>query len=168
MCNPRPAHAGVRPGDTVEQVEGRWFTGRAVLNDAAARLSAGAVLHVRARHPDGTQYDSAIRMAPRRTRPLDGATWLVLSVVNILVPSICLALGFAAVALRIRSSLAWLLLLMMISFSQLVVEPAASSGPLRTIEVVFSSVAEKTLGIWILLLGIYFPCAGGGLAWRCH
>lgn len=80
-----------------------------------------------------------------------------------LIPWFCILLGFTVAFLRPDDLLAWLLLLLMLSFSGIalsdaVVSKAAAWEPwLRREAIFYQSLLNGSWGVWMLLFGQYFP-----------
>lgn len=116
------AKAGVRKGDVLLSVNGRPYRGLAVLAQAGAESRPGDVLTVTVRS-QGTGSTAEgktvgihlVQLTPPFSRV---GTWLVVVKLSLGTPIFCLLLGFWVAAVRPRDPLAWLLLALLLSFTQ--------------------------------------------------
>ena len=156
---PEAEEAGVKPGDRIVSVNGRPYTGTADAADEIMRAGDGGLVNIGVERPsDGSQFAATITVRSV-VGALSGAERLTLVVVNNLTPILCLALGFFVAALRPRDRVAWLLLGLMIGFSQLPIgiDQLAWSGLMRDVNIAFYKLFEGAWPIWMMLFGIYFP-----------
>ena len=156
---PEARAAGVHWGDVLEQIDGNPFTGTLVLDRILARKRAGDSINVIVRRPDGSHFPTAIRLAPIRNQPASLFSWIVSLAVQILLPVFCLALGFWVVAARPYDRLAWLLLALMIGFSQFV-QGFSWDWPFTPLAVVWNAALGFPYGIWLVwlfLFALLFP-----------
>ena len=157
--NPEAAQAGVRWGDVLKTVEGHPFTGELVLDEILGHKRAGDPLHVELRRPDGSLFDTTIHLAPIRSVPPSLVSWVFNLAIQILLPVFCLSLGFWVAAARPYDRLAWLLLALMIGFSQFV-EGFSWSWPGMPLAIVWNAALGFPFGIWLLwlvLFAFFFP-----------
>lgn len=112
-----PAAAGMRQGDRVVAIAGQAFDGRAQLDRALAARFPGDELAVTVKSPGGTEREVRWRLRGAEARTVDWTRWLFVGVTEIGIPLLCLLVGVWTVALRPHERAAWLLLLMMASFS---------------------------------------------------
>jgi sigma-B regulation protein RsbU (phosphoserine phosphatase) len=156
---PEAAAAGVHRFDVLEEVEGKPFTGTRVLDRAVDPRRAGDTLSVVVRRPDGTRVPATIRLAAIRDTPPSLNSWVVTLAVNILLPVFCLALGFWVAFARPYDHVAWLLLALMIGFSQFV-GGFAWNWPLMDVALVWNAAMGQPQGAWLLwlvLFALVFP-----------
>ena len=157
------AVAGLKEGDEVTAVGRRPYTGPFVLSHSLARSRPGDALTVTVRSPGGgATHDRTIRLAPRFEHPTgERAGRLLVVALGLVSPLFCLFLGFLVAALRPRDPLAWLLLLLLLSFSQLSyfehVDLAGWEAWLRVPAVLYHTFFAATWPLWMMLFGIYFP-----------
>ncbi len=152
---PEARAAGVFNGDVLESVEGRPFTGALVLNDqSVGKLRAGDTLHVVVRRPNGTRLAASIRLAPVRTAPASLAIWIVTMTIEIVLPVFSLALGFWVAAGRPTDLRAWLLLGLMIGFSQFV-EGFSWNWPWMPLALVWNALLGQAFGPWLIWLDLF-------------
>jgi sigma-B regulation protein RsbU (phosphoserine phosphatase) len=160
--NMEATEAGLHKGDQVLSVNGLPYTGRDVLFDAVANAKIGDTLRIRVRHQaeEGASEEEksiALRKPPRTQASL--SDWLFAIVLSIVTPIFCLVLGFFVAGLRPRDPLAWILLGLMLSFSQVLlgIDHTAWTGWTRDVMVVYQTFFQRAWGLWMLLFGIYFP-----------
>ena len=128
------------------------------------RRAPGDTLPVEASRA-GVPVPAAVRLAARRpTTP--GFIYAYAAVVWFALPLLSLALGFWVAGTRPGDSRAWMLLGMMLGLVQFLfaidtggqlLEPEGWSGPLRVTALAYSTLAESTWPIWMMLFGLYFP-----------
>ena len=157
---PESKSAGLRPGDTLTEINGKPFYSNSILHDAVEHLNPGDHLRVQVRHADRTLSHFEITLQPKRPAPPKSDTLTILIVTQIVLPAFCLFLGFWVTFERSYDPLAWLLLALLLSFSLLAVQPGWETG-LRVPAFIYESVVPESFGIWLLLFGIYFPRPAG-------
>ncbi len=156
---PEAELAGVHWGDKLLEVDGRPFTGELVLAQAVGNRRAGELLPVVVARPNGTRHSASIRLAPIRSEKPSLSSWLISLAIQIVLPTFCLVLGFWVALARPEDRLAWLLLALMIGFSQ-IVEGFSWSWPLMPLAVTWNAALGHPFGVWLVwlvLFGIYFP-----------
>lgn len=152
---PEAEQAGLRPGDRIELVEGIQFTGKAVLDAAFARSRAGDLLGLTL--SDGRTL--SIRLAKQRALPPGLGEWSEIVVLQVLIPALCLLLGYWVAASRPGDPMAWLVLALLIGFAVTETDKniPAPGTMLRDLEWLYETLCGMTWPIWMLLFGIYFP-----------
>ncbi|HEY3175003.1 MAG TPA: SpoIIE family protein phosphatase [Candidatus Polarisedimenticolia bacterium] len=151
---PEAAVAGIKEGDHLLSVEGEPYTGLADLAVPLRKARAGDELRVSVREGEEVR----IRLAPAGQGGPRIADWAVVSVLDVAMPVLCLLLGFWVTALRIEDPIAWLLLALLLSFSQITREDVAHwEGWARTAGIHYHSILVTTWAIWMMLFGIHFP-----------
>lgn len=157
------ADAGIRKGDTLVSVSGRPYTGSAVLGEELARRRAGDNLAVvvRGPQPGSPERNITIPLVARAADLRGGLSLslkLTLVVLFLLIPAACTVLGFAVAGVRPRDPLAWLVLAVLLSFAAVIgVESALLPASVRTVVMVYRTVAGQTWPLWMFLFGHYFP-----------
>jgi len=152
--------AGLRKGDLVLAVDGVPYTGAHVLDQEVTKPHPDGSLTITERSP-GTTEIRTLRI-PLTTFKAGGdnapAVIAFRLVVYVVMPWFCLILGFWAAAVRPRDRLAWLLLGLMISFSQILGFGTGAWGPgIRDVARFYHLVAGDFWPIAMLLFGLYFP-----------
>jgi sigma-B regulation protein RsbU (phosphoserine phosphatase) len=154
------AAVGLRKGDLLVAVEGVPYTGAHIVDQALARRHPDGVLAVTVRSPNGGG-ERTLRI-PLTTFQAAGyntrSSVILRLVVYFAMPWFCLILGFWVAAVRPRDRLAWLLLGLMLSFTQVLGSPTGAWGPvIRDVARFYHLVAGNFWAIAMLLFGLYFP-----------
>jgi sigma-B regulation protein RsbU (phosphoserine phosphatase) len=162
LVSPEASTAGLRPDDVVMDINGHAVGSEAELAKMLQEMHPGGKIMVHARHA-GQSRDE---MMPVQLKPMGPVTvrgWLVSIILYIVTPASCILLGFGVLAIRPRDPVAWLLLLLMLSFSLMSLgdfsTTVAWSWPalVRAPALVYDALLGSSWTIWILLFGIYFP-----------
>ena len=156
---PESNAAGLKFLDPVLAIEGQPFHGRDQLDRILQKKRPGETLEVVAQRPGQAPFTTLVRLAPERPRPSNWKEWTVSLAIALVLPFLCLALGFWVAVARPWDRNAWLLLALMISFSQFIVG-FDWEWPLRELAFLWTATMGHALGawlIWIFLFGIYFP-----------
>jgi signal transduction histidine kinase/CheY-like chemotaxis protein len=154
---PEAANADLEGGEILSSIDGRPFTGHAVLQEALGKAHPGDVLEVVAIRPDnGSAVHSNIRLAALQLTPYRFQDWLFAIVALLFVPALALLLGFGLAATRPLDLRAWLVLFLMMSFSQ-IYYLQVWTGPLHLVALGYRTFAAVMFSVWLVLLGIYFP-----------
>jgi signal transduction histidine kinase/CheY-like chemotaxis protein len=148
--------AGLEVGDEVLTINGRAFAGDAVFYEALAKARPGSSLEVVSRHTGGNSTHAHFRLAAFAIGSYRLQDWVFAIVVFLLVPAVALFLGFALILFRPFDMRAWLVLALMMSFSQ-IYYVQGWDGPLRSFAIGYRTFAAATFSIWLVLFGIYFP-----------
>lgn len=148
--------AGLQPGDEILALNGRPFSGDAVFHDAMTGAHPGDVLEVTARHSDGNIVRAHVQLVPFSTVPYRFQDWLFGIIALLFVPAVALVLGFGLVLVRPFDRRAWLVLALMMSFSQ-IYYMQGWEGPLRSFALGYRTFAAATFSVWLVLFGAYFP-----------
>jgi phosphoserine phosphatase RsbU/P len=159
---PEAIAAGIKKGDLPVSINGKSAKGMAGVSAAVRHLRKGDVIEVTSLH-DGSPVSTHITLAAERATPLTTQDWILAAILVYLTPWFCILLGFGVVALRPRDPLAWLLLLLMLSFSQIAQGGAFASLAagwddwMRPIAIFFQTLTAGTWPVWMVLFGQYFP-----------
>lgn len=156
--------AGVHAGDRLLSVNDRPYAGGKVLGAAVANARAGETMNVTVMHPEtegaaAREETISLRLAPLMAEARSTGNWLFQAIMYLVMPAFCLPLGFRVAAIRPRDLLAWLLLLLMMSFSVFLprVNVAGWEGRLRVLGLVYFTLFFTTWPVWMMLFGVYFP-----------
>ncbi len=118
----------------------------------------------------GRTISTALTLTPLRETPLTISEWTLAIFMSILTPLFCMALGLGVAYIRPRDPLAWILLLLMLSFSQIAQGLTAVAGAwddwMRPLAIGFDSVLSNTWGVWMMLFGQYFPDRRANRPWE--
>jgi sigma-B regulation protein RsbU (phosphoserine phosphatase) len=148
--------ARIREGDTIDEIEGKPFLSKGVLDQSLKGARSGSLFIVGIRRQDGTTKRVAIKLAALRDTPASLRDWLFYVAAFLVVPTLCLVLGFGVVAIRSWDPNAWFLLALLLSFPELY-RVGGWDGPFRSAAFAYQVFGASTFGIWLLLFGIYFP-----------
>jgi hypothetical protein len=108
----------------------------------------------------------------RGTKPLTLREWTLFVFLDLLTPWLCLTVGFVVAFQRPVDPLAWLLLLLMMSFGSLaqagfvVAIVAGWEPPTRPLAMFYYLTISNSWGFWMLLFGQYFPDRSTGGRWN--
>jgi sigma-B regulation protein RsbU (phosphoserine phosphatase) len=151
------AAAGLRVGDTLLEVNGAPVNGQADVVRAMAYARPGDELRLRVQHRDGKQQALTIVLARRSEAASDN--WAFVITLQVLLPLLCVALGFWVAVLRSREKLAWILMALLLGFSQIFgLSLENQSGTLvDNLALAYKVVCSSSWIVWLVALGIYFP-----------
>jgi len=153
---PAAEKAGLRHGDTLLAINGNSYTGSVVLFQALDKHTASVNLTVRT--PPGQVQTVSVQFPPSANRFSEAGIVAILFLLYLVMPAFCIVLGFWVAFVRPRDSLAWLLLALMLSFSQLVEVYPETWGPVvRDLAQFYHTALQGTWPIWMFLFGLYFP-----------
>src|SRR5579863_9090866 len=154
---------GLRKGDLLVAIDGKPYVGTYVWDEALAQPRSSSVLTVMVRSPAGTGFSGEKTLRIPLTNYQaggDNARPVVIFrlVTYILMPGFCLILGFWVAAVRPRDRLAWLLLGLMLGFSQLLGVSTGAWGPgIRDAARFYHMLAGDSWSLAMLIFGLYFP-----------
>jgi len=151
--------AGLADGDRIVAVDGLAVRGMAPLTAAINAHRAGDSIQVAV-----TRKDADVNATVHLAGDTIGASqWALIIFLNYLTPWFSIALGFSVLFLRPRDPLAWLLMLLMLSFGQ-IAQGNALVGTLLgwgdwmgPAAMVYNALLSATWPIWMMLFGQYFP-----------
>ena len=142
-------------GDVLLAVNGKPYTGTAVLGEAVSHARPGENTYVTVRSSDGTHT-----VALPTTRKQSGTAQITLDVLpQIVLVTVCILLGFWVTLARPRDTLAWLLLAVLLSFSQLLGGHRIDGwGPgWRELGMSYNQTLAFLWPASMFFLGMYFP-----------
>ena len=154
---PHARNAGLQPGDVLIAVDGRPYTGTAVLAQEQAKAVPGGSVELTVRGADRQQRSIDLHV----TRPAGSLrTGSMPILLFVIMPPICLVLGAWVVLVRPHDKLAWLLLGMLLTFTQLfgagrIIE--AWTPGVRELAMSYHEILGSTWPIFMFLFGFYFP-----------
>ncbi|MGA3126547.1 MAG: SpoIIE family protein phosphatase [Candidatus Korobacteraceae bacterium] len=149
--------AGVRVGDTLLEVNGKPYKGAADLARAIEYAQGGDSMRVTVQHTDGRRQELLIPLVRRTQSASDH--WLFVIALHGVLPLSCVALGFWVAAVRPRERVAWILLALLLGFSQMFGLGAENQdGTLASnLALGYKVTCASTWVLWLLMLGVYFP-----------
>lgn len=157
------ASEGLRKGDLLLAVDGIPYTGAHILDRDLARPHPDGSLTITVRSPGatGSGAERTLRIPLTTFRAGGDNAHSVVAfrlVLYVLMPWFCLILGFWVAAVRPCDRLAWLLLGLMIGFTQILGFGTGAWGPgIRDVARFYHLVAGNFWAIAMLLFGLYFP-----------
>ncbi len=148
--------AGLSSGDTIVELNGEVLDGA---NDVRRAVATEKPIKVKWIH-NGQSRTATIPL--ETLAPTELTNPLVVIVTTILTPLICLIIGFGVAAIRPSDGNAWLLLLLMVGFSQMTTPrqiPVAASWPLPLAAAAagWPPLWSSLWGLAMALFGISFP-----------
>ncbi len=150
--------AGVLAGDTVLELEGKPYLALGEAIGAIAHKHPGEALEVAVLHKSGGPVQ---RVKIPLVSQWEGASdyWVFVVTLHVLLPLLCMGLGFSVVALRPREKLAWVLLGLLVGFSQIFgLSFENQDGSLiSNLALGYKMVFSSTWVLWLFVLGVYFP-----------
>jgi sigma-B regulation protein RsbU (phosphoserine phosphatase) len=153
--SPGAERAGLHRGDVLLAINGKPYTGTAVLENAVAQARPGQNVYVSVRSATGVHT-----VALPATQGQSRIPKIVLDVLlEIAMPTVCLLLGCWVVLARPRDTLAWLLLVVLLGFSQILgAHKIEGWGPgWRELGMFYSQTLAVLWPASMFFLGMYFP-----------
>jgi sigma-B regulation protein RsbU (phosphoserine phosphatase) len=152
----------VQEDDQLLSVNGQPFRGIVTLTREVVRSRPDDALTATflRRHGGSEQVHTVtIWLAEEWQQGLRRDTWLLIFVLELLLPAMCLLLGFWVAAVRPMDRLAWLLLVLMLGFTQLLSSHwlAGWSPVLRYPAEIYHRTFRMAWPIGMMLFGLYFP-----------
>ncbi len=157
----RKIGAGPLRGDEILAINGHPFTAKRQLDDAVKRAHPGDKLHLVLSQPSGQAIETDVVIESESVSDsLSAANIAVVLCLYVLVPIVCLGLGFGVAFIRPRDRNAWLLLFMLMGFSGIAGSPDWHRS-FPDLSFVWESFCSATLAIWMMLFSLYFPSRFG-------
>ncbi|HXP39134.1 MAG TPA: GAF domain-containing protein, partial [Candidatus Acidoferrales bacterium] len=154
--SPQAEKLGLHKGDSILEVNGNQYTGTAILAEPLAKARIGN--HIKVTVRSGTEVHTAELPVTAGTTPL---TKIVLDIMlHVVMPFGCILLGCWVVLVRPRDGLAWVLLGLLLCFSQLIwaVFKIESWGPgVRELAMAYRMTLVVSWPIFMFLFGFFFP-----------
>jgi len=140
--------------DQLLAINGRPFNSYLQYNDAVFGGKPGDRITLTLSKPNGEAVEKAIAIPSQRRNFKSWEQVPLALVVEVLVPLVCIFLGTFAVAVRPLDRNAWLLLLVMVSFTEMA---SRDVGSLQVFSQTWSLAMSGLLPAFMMLFGIYFP-----------
>ncbi|MGA2098240.1 MAG: SpoIIE family protein phosphatase [Candidatus Acidiferrum sp.] len=155
----KPARqAGAENNDILLTVNGHPVTGLAVFGEVIRTAKPGDPFAFQFLRPGEANPRSATIELEHAAAPPIGLAAASLLLVKLMVPTLCILLGFWVAAVRPRDPSAWCLCLIMLFFSVFYSAGVESWGPIvRDIAEGYRLTIGNTWPIFMLLFGLYFP-----------
>jgi sigma-B regulation protein RsbU (phosphoserine phosphatase) len=154
--------AGFTDGDRLIAIDGKPVLGIVGVGSVVRRHHPGDVLDVTTLHT-GASTPVHIKLTLATAERLQPREWVLVAFLGFLTPWFCILLGFFVVFLRPNDPLAWLLLMLMLSFADVgqgsvFLSVASGWGTwMRVPAGFFHGVLNGTWALWMMLFGQYFP-----------
>jgi phosphoserine phosphatase RsbU/P len=155
IVRPNAEKQGLHTGDILLAVNGQNYTGTAVLSEAYAKARPGGHIDLTVRSASG-EHTVVLPVTPG-ANPAAQVLFDVL--LNNVAPIGCVLLGAWVVLVRPRDRLAWILLGLMLCFSQLFTAFKIESwGPgYRDVAMAYHTALGASWPIFMFLFGFFFP-----------
>jgi sigma-B regulation protein RsbU (phosphoserine phosphatase) len=149
--------AGLRKGDTLLEEDGTPLRSATEVVREVEYARPGDRLPLNVRHKDGTRQKIFVPVVERSHSASDH--WLFAVVLHVVLPLSCAALGFGVALLRPRERLAWMLLALLLGFSQIFgLTMEDMDGTLASdLALLYKGACSSTWILWLFLLGVFFP-----------
>ena len=164
---PEATAAGLARGDQLIALDGRAARGERSPQAVVSGRRPGDALGVTVER-NGVSVAVTVRLKAASTEALTLRDWTLFAFLDVLVPWFCLILGFGVAFQRPLDQLAWLLLMLLMSFGGVAQAGrvlAIVSGwelPTRPLAVIYYLTITNSWGFWMLLFGQYFPDRSAG------
>ncbi|HEU5021761.1 MAG TPA: SpoIIE family protein phosphatase, partial [Bryobacteraceae bacterium] len=153
----RTIGSGPLRGDEILSLNGRPFSSARQFSDAIAQSRPGGRLRLVVSQPSGSAMETDVTIASETVSDYPAAAnFAIVFCLYILVPFVCLGLGFAVAFIRPRDINAWLLLLLLMGFSGFTGSPDWHRS-LPDISLAWQTFCAATWALWMMLFAIYFP-----------
>jgi len=144
-------------GDQLLKIGETPFTSDSQWGDTLATARVGDVLHLTVRSADGDEH-SAVVVVPKSSGSFRTVNLLLRLFFGAVIPVFCMVLAFWVAAVRPRDPLAWLLMALLLGFTQILGTPTTRwSGWISYFGIFYYTALNQTWAIWMMLFGIYFP-----------
>ncbi len=160
--------AGLAEGDLDVAIDGRPVRGMSPLTHIIRGHRPGDSVHVSVMRK-GVPVSAVVQLT---SDTINASGWALIIFLYYLTPWFSIALGFTVLFLRPRDPLAWLLMLLMLSFSQFAsgsgfVETLLGwNGWMRPAGMFYSGLLNATWALWMMLFGQYFPNRESNGVWQ--
>ena len=155
IVRPAAEKLGLHAGDLLLTVNGQKYTGTAILSEAYANTRPGDQFELTVKSASGEH--SVVMPVTPGTTPLSEVIFETL--LNIMAPIGCVLLGCWVVLVRPRDRLAWILLGLLFSFSQVFSSfkiEAWGAGD-REVAMAYHTALAEAIPIFMFLFGFFFP-----------
>ncbi len=142
-------------GDEILSINGRPFTAKGQYDEAVARAHPGDTLTLVMGEPSGRAVEKSVVIGSQSAGTTSGNIAVALCL-DVLVPIVCLGLGFAVAFIRPRDRNSWLLLLVLIGFSGLL-SGTEWQSPFPGLQLIWSALCNIWWAGSMVLFSIYFP-----------
>jgi sigma-B regulation protein RsbU (phosphoserine phosphatase) len=152
----RTIAAGPLHGDQILAIDGHPFHAGLQFRNAVSLRHPGDKLRLTLSQPDGRAIEREVTI-PDQAMDLEALSDLATTVaLNLAIPIVSLVLGFLVAAVRPRDGIAWIVLFLMIGFTE-TVRTAWWHGPVPDLVYLWTAVWRTIFPVALLYFGIYFP-----------
>ncbi|MEO8027932.1 MAG: SpoIIE family protein phosphatase, partial [Bryobacteraceae bacterium] len=169
--SPAAKAAGLQENDRLMTIDGHPMPGSASIQEMIAAHRTGDMVAIHVERA-GAPVNVTFPLPPFGTATLSWTNWAFLLIVNLLTPWLCLLLGFFVAFLRPRDLLAWLLLGLLLGFSQMTNGDAIYAyanrwDPVsRSASWFYSQGMAAWWPLFMMLFGVYFPDRAEPKPWQ--
>lgn len=152
--------AGLRDGDRLVAVQGQPYAGEGARFAALEKLFPGDRFTVTVQSDGGAAREVSWQLEPGSSNEMTISRMVILALMSIGMPLLCIALGFWTVLARPLDRQAWLLLVMLVTFSHSIVHPGyfpAAMGPMAVVFHMIHVVCSSAWGLAMFLFAWEFP-----------
>jgi sigma-B regulation protein RsbU (phosphoserine phosphatase) len=165
LVQPEARAAGVRDGDLLTEIQGQPPPGFTAFYSVVRQARPGQRLQIQVRTPtlaSGTPKNVSIQLQPAFLSGPQASDWLSFALEDVTIPVLCFALGFWVVVVRIRDKLAWLLLVVLLSFAEMFgaggyPEFYGRADVFQPLFVSYHMLFANVFAAALLLFALYFP-----------
>jgi len=156
---PNYGDSGIKPGDEVLALNKEKITGVAQVADFRSRMRRGDTMVVTIKRTAGGKTKMIDVPLTFKEDPPAGIAWSYVIGLFVILPAVCLIVGFYIAFARPRDPLAWITMTMLASFTQLTGAAISWSiwPPFRELLLIYHALLSSTWPLWMLLFGLYFP-----------
>lgn len=157
---PEAKRAGLTTGVKITGLNGAPYTGDAQVAEIFYLAQPGDTVDVEFVRPDGSSGSATITLERRRPSYLKIAEWAALlrdGVVFILLPLVCLLIGYWVVLAKPGDKNAWLLLILLTFPSVLWISQEMATGIWLPLRLFWYQTLQLAVSPALLLFGVYFP-----------
>jgi sigma-B regulation protein RsbU (phosphoserine phosphatase) len=153
----RTIGSGPLRGDEILSLNGRPFSAKRQLDEAVRRARPGDKLHLVLSQPSGAATETDVTLPGEAVSDYPAAAhFAIVLCLYVLVPFVCLGLGFGVALIRPRDVNAWFLLLLLIAFSGVAPSPEWRRS-LSDVSFLWQGFCRATWALWMMLFAIHFP-----------
>jgi sigma-B regulation protein RsbU (phosphoserine phosphatase) len=150
--------AGLRNNDVLLAINGRPFTGVAVLGEAVRTANPGDSMSITFRPANSSETRTVTLTLLRHQRPRILNGYIALIILKVVLPVFCILLGFWVAFVRPRDRSAWMLILVLFGLCTVYGAGIEAWGPgLRDFGIILRTFMNLFWPLSMLFFGLYFP-----------
>ncbi|MGC2236800.1 MAG: SpoIIE family protein phosphatase [Pyrinomonadaceae bacterium] len=155
---PEGKEAGLKLGDLVLEINGREYGNTQMFYEELVKTRAGEPINltIERRNDAGETTRQLITVSAVRNEVSLGeriSTFSITLIFHILLPLLCILLGFYVAFIRPRDAQAWILLFLLLGIGAIGMETGRDGSLIK----VYQETTINFVGITMLLFGVYFP-----------